>query len=119
MKEVSPFEHYGDSLITIALTLDEIYEGTTKTLHLPRLVDQGGQAVPVLEQHDIAVPKGVRNGTIFKFEKGASFISGQPPAPVFLRIVQLKHKYFTRDRNHVDLHMTIPISKSEARSRNF
>lgn len=106
---MSPGNNKGtDTIHTIQVSLEELYNGTTKRMRVTRKRN-GLDDEKIIE---ITIKRGWKSGTKLTFEnEGNEVLNGKPGDVVFV-IEEKKHDIYIRQGN--DLHVQIPITLAEA-----
>ncbi len=95
--------------VSLNITLEELYTGTTKRRKVTRSVANRGKVEETLEIH---VKPGWKEGTKVTYAGRGDEIPGQPPQDLVFVLTQKPHPVFTRDGD--DLVVTKRISLAEA-----
>jgi len=101
-----------DQETTIDLSLEEVYHGVHKTLHLQQLIREGSSYVPKNRDINVNIPSGVNEGTRIRLSGQGEPGAGGPNGDLFLRVHILPHSQFTL--NGTDLEVEMLISPWEA-----
>jgi DnaJ family protein B protein 5 len=81
----------------IEITLEDLYAGIVRHQRIrDRIPDEYGQLVEIERVFDIEIRKGMKDGTKFTFKPTRSF-----PRTVTFQLKQKKHRYFTRNDDHL------------------
>jgi curved DNA-binding protein len=110
------FEAKGeDYQIEIGLTLDESYNGATKTLslQLPEVDPASGRVVERNRTLTVRVPKGVTDGQRIRLPaQGGAGIGGGERGDLYAVVRLLPHPFFKPEQR--DIHLELPIAPWEA-----
>ncbi|MBU0484886.1 MAG: DnaJ domain-containing protein [Proteobacteria bacterium] len=92
-----------DAILELPVTLEEVLNGSTKTISLGR----GSQA----EKVSVKVPPGIETGKKLRVTgKGSPSPNGGPPGDLLLQIKVLPHNTFEKDGNDLIVEQKIPFS---------
>jgi curved DNA-binding protein len=110
------FEAKGeDYQIEIGLTLDESYNGATKTLslQLPEIDPATGRAQERNRTLTVRIPKGVTDGQRIRLpSQGGAGIGGGSRGDLYAMVHFLAHPFFRAEQR--DIHLQLPITPWEA-----
>ena len=101
-----------DQETDIDLTLEEVYQGTTKSLRLQQMEPEGSGWVPKIKEINVHIPSGVSEGKRIRLAGQGAPGSGGPNGDLYLRVHILPHKIFTL--NGADLEVEMALSPWEA-----
>lgn len=103
-----------DQTAKVAVTLEEAYGGTTKTVSLQSPEsDIRGQVRSKLRNLRVKIPAGVRNGQRIRLQgQGTPGIGGGPPGDLYLEVHIQPHDLFHLRGN--DIHLDLPVAPWEA-----
>lgn len=101
-----------DQETDIELTLEEAYNGVTKTLRLQQMEREGSGWVPKVKEINVHIPAGAGEGKRIRLAGQGGPGSGGPNGDLYLRVHLLPHRWFTL--NGSDLETEIVISPWEA-----
>jgi curved DNA-binding protein len=98
----------------VEVTLEEAFNGTTRTLQLQRVErDSDGKARPRVQQLQVRIPAGVTEGQQIRVPaQGEPGSGGEAPGDLFLRVHVLPHRFFKVDGR--DIVLELPITPWEA-----
>lgn len=103
---------------TVALSLEELYEGCTKKMKITRKIHQANGSVSQDEKIlTLDIKPGWKPGTKMKFEQEGDVYPNKKPQDVVFVVEEKPHAVFKREGN--DLHYTAQISLTEALCGNF
>jgi curved DNA-binding protein len=103
-----------DTSAHVEVTLEEAFNGTTRTLQLQRVErDNEGKARPRVQQLQVRIPAGVTEGQQIRVPaQGEPGSGGEAPGDLFLRVHVLPHRFFKVDGR--DVVLELPITPWEA-----
>jgi curved DNA-binding protein len=101
-----------DQEAEIELTLEEAYNGATKTLRLQQLEREGSGWVPKMKEINVHIPAGAGEGKRIRLAGQGAPGSGGPNGDLYLRVHLLPHRSF--NVNGTDLEVEIAVSPWEA-----
>ena len=103
-----------DHVADIAISLEDAYYGTTKTVTLQgHEVDGKGEIRPVKQTYEVRIPAGVTDGGRIRLSgKGGKGIGSGPPGDLYLKVRMAPHPRFRVDGH--DLHLKVPVTPWEA-----
>ncbi len=98
----------------IAITLEEAFSGTTRSLSLEQVeYDKSGRPQRKQRQINVKIPAGVTEGRQIRLAgQGDPGINGGPSGDLFLRVRMMPHRHFKLDGKDVSLEL--PITPWEA-----
>ncbi len=98
----------------VAISLEDSYHGTKRTITLNRTVGDGNGGMSIQPQSlQVTIPKGVIEGQQIRLEGQGDVGYGRGPrGNLFLEIVFEKHAYFTVNKR--DIHLVLPVTPWEA-----
>jgi len=99
---------------TIEITLEDAYQGVSRTLSLQAPdIDEKGRVQPRTRQLNVQIPKGVREGQHIRLAgQGGPGMGGGQAGDLFLQVVFVPHPLFHADAR--DIFLELPITPWEA-----
>jgi len=113
--ETRNFRMRGQDLhATIEISLEEAYQGVTRTLSLQAPdIDEKGQVQQRTRQLNVQIPKGVREGQHIRLAgQGGPGMGGGQAGDLFLQVIFAPHSRFHADGR--DIFLDLPITPWEA-----
>jgi curved DNA-binding protein len=111
----SPFRAASEDQHTkIAITLEEAYQGTTRTLQLqvPE-IDNHGQIQTKIRTLNVKIPRGVIEGQQIRLSgQGSASMAGGSKGDLYLKIEFQPHRLYRAEGR--DIYLTLPITPWEA-----
>ena len=101
-----------DHVVTLNLSLKDLYKGVTKKMKVSRDVSQNGRSQRVEKVHEIQVKPGYKAGTKIRFRGEGDEKPGMTPGDLVFVIGEKPHPTFAREGN--DLIYKAPISLGDA-----
>lgn len=100
--------------VPLNLTLEELYNGTTKRRKVTRRIVDGasGRAMPVEETLEIPVKAGWKEGTRVTFEGKGDEVPGRPAQDLVFVVHQVPHARFSREGNDLVTAVHLPLAKA-------
>jgi len=98
--------------IPLALTLEELYQGTTKHLKIKRKITDAvsNKSMSIEETLEVDVKPGWREGTRITFQGKGDELPGRPPQDLVFVVKQKPHSVFTREGDNLMVHDTVDIA---------
>jgi DnaJ family protein B protein 4 len=98
--------------IPFPLTLEELYQGTTKHLKIKRRITDAisNKSMSIEETLEVDVKPGWREGTRITFEGKGDELPGRPPQDLVFVVKQKPHNVFTREGDNLMVHDTVDIA---------
>jgi len=112
-----------DIVISLNVSLEELYSGTSKKLAIPRkrIVKDGKREKVVEEDKKIVVPieKGMRDGQYIRYNKQGHEYPGYDTGDIVIDIKENGHSTFEREGNNLYVVVKISLFESYAAAENL